>query len=217
MFRGFYLVLFLFFIATIYTTTGCLLQDTDYISGLVTADGKPIEGIKVVIIDERDQTHTLLSDEHGLFYTEGLLEGTIVIAIYVEDDFIGYAVEQSGTAVHIELAEFDNLQSSNTEENELNTIEQPISRSSCIKNVVRQALNYRDPLNHCYAACEIRRNCGIPVWGTLLLSYAKEVCDIIGWRGFCHDFSFGDIWADFRGMACSYKLWQSCYACCPKP
>ena len=222
-------ILLTIFICTL--TSGCgqtlpedeLAQHKVHILGQVMVDGEPIEGVTIKTKNSQHE-HETVSGVYGSFWVEmdkEDYENTSMLhtEIYIGDELIGVTGISPKNGISIDLKEFDFLPSTGHEEQdsgELAVSTQALTNPACAERVLRRALRYRDPLNHCYAACELRRNCGTSSYGTVLLSYAKEICDILNWPGYCHDFSVGDLWADFVGLSCSYQSWRSCYSCCPK-
>lgn len=226
-----------------FLTSGCEVDrpnqqqiETITVSGLAYYDTTPVSNAQVLFVatDNTELFFTTFTDESGRFSLslETAGEYEIYIGRATEGGYFDkqYAVTISSDATTYNLGEIevefypmgsDDIEIEQMYELEYNddefaTVEGALVVPQCVINVLKQALKYSDPLNHCYAACQIKRSCGVSASGTVLLSYAKEACDIIGWQGFCHDFSWGDLWADFKGLTCSYKVWQTCYSCCPK-
>ncbi len=193
------------------------------VAGQVKANGVPIEGATVKI-QNSDYQYESVTGEQGIFtfkLSEEIAldpDAFVHTEVYIGESLIAVTAIRFQGWTHINLEEFEPIQgfevTDNEETGELATDTQALTNPVCVQRVVRRALRYYDPLNHCYASCELRRNCGTSIYGTILLGYAKEICDILNWTEYCHDFSVGDLWADFMGLSCSYQTWQSCYNCC---
>lgn len=201
---------------TTLTLGACALEPLDArgvaIFGFVSEANAPAPGTRVRLTND-DGTVVAIADDDGLFTA---IAPPGIYTVYAER-------EESEATLMFDTSEETGLIISLSSPGSENTgvVQSALGTWNfyCMASVFKTALTNpkinHDPTNHCYASCEIRRFCGVSLTGTALLGVAKEVCDKLKLGPYCHDFSWNDLWADLKGIACSYS-WKSCYSCCPK-